>query len=120
MSARGVIPGTEDEEFDLDLGDSHWLRYTSWAPDRTIEANRVRYDGIPDIEYCGALVPHRKADGAICMGHVHFDGEAVRKVFPGASIWQVQSQEPLTLSPSLLCCACGDHGFIRDGKWVRA
>ena len=27
--------------------------------------------------------------------------------------------DPLTVAPSLLC-ACGDHGFIRDGKWVPA
>lgn len=24
------------------------------------------------------------------------------------------------LSPSLLCLACGHHGFVRDGKWVPA
>lgn len=29
------------------------------------------------------------------------------------------STDPLTISPSLLC-RCGDHGFIRDGKWVAA
>jgi hypothetical protein len=34
--------------------------------------------------------------------------------------WTVQSTDPITLSPSLLCSACGEHGFIRDGKWVPA
>ena len=34
--------------------------------------------------------------------------------------WDLVQLEPLTLSPSLLCRACGHHGFIRDGKWVPA
>lgn len=34
--------------------------------------------------------------------------------------WDLIALEPLTISPSLLCNACGHHGFIRDGKWVPA
>jgi hypothetical protein len=34
--------------------------------------------------------------------------------------WTVESVDPLTLSPSLLCRACGHHGFIRGGRWVPA
>jgi Family of unknown function (DUF6527) len=38
--------------------------------------------------------------------------------------WQVESWEPLTISPSVLCSldkgGCGAHGFIREGKWVPA
>lgn len=34
--------------------------------------------------------------------------------------WLLESREPLTLSPSLLCRVCGHHGFIREGKWVPA
>jgi hypothetical protein len=36
--------------------------------------------------------------------------------------WQVVSWEPLTLSPSLqLNCGCPlGHGFIQNGRWVRA
>lgn len=26
----------------------------------------------------------------------------------------------LTLSPSLLCTACGHHGFVQQGRWVPA
>lgn len=40
---------------------------------------------------------------------------------------ELESLEPLTVSPSLLCKApmpdgstCDDHGFIRNGKWVGA
>jgi hypothetical protein len=31
------------------------------------------------------------------------------------------SEEPLTIKPSVLCpIGCGDHGYIRDGRWVTA
>lgn len=38
----------------------------------------------------------------------------------GPKGWTLVSRDPLTISPSLLCRACGHHGFIRDGKWVPA
>lgn len=34
--------------------------------------------------------------------------------------WEIHSEEPLTISPSLLCTACKVHGFIRNGVWVPA
>jgi hypothetical protein len=34
--------------------------------------------------------------------------------------WVVESENPLTLSPSLLCRSCGFHGFIKQGRWVPA
>lgn len=37
-----------------------------------------------------------------------------------AEAWTLVSREPLHLEPSLLCRACGDHGWIRGGKWVPA
>ena len=107
------------ERWDMDLGDGHWLKWYGWAPDRSIQLNAERYAGVPDCEKFGASVPHRKADGSLCDGFVTLDGDVQRTVHPGAPKWCVVSWEPLTLSPSLLC-HCGDHGFIRDGKWVRA
>ena len=47
------------------------------------------------------------------------DGPVTSQIFPAGARWQVQSTEPLTLSPSIPC-HCGDHGFIRDGRWVAA
>jgi hypothetical protein len=38
----------------------------------------------------------------------------------GSDGWTVEKAEPLTISPSLLCRACGHHGFIREGRWVPA
>ena len=32
--------------------------------------------------------------------------------------WIVEQVEPLTVSPSILCRSCGEHGFWRDGRWV--
>lgn len=34
--------------------------------------------------------------------------------------WTLLSEEPLTLSPSLLCPVCQHHGFIQNGVWVPA
>lgn len=39
---------------------------------------------------------------------------------PDSPRWTVESTEPLTLSPSLLCRGCGNHGWIREGRWVPA
>jgi hypothetical protein len=36
------------------------------------------------------------------------------------AIWTLESEEPLTLNPSLLCTQCGEHGWVRAGKWVPA
>lgn len=62
---------------------------------------------------------HRKPDGSWCRGWVSFNGSEWGKNFPGNG-WDVAQREPLTLTPSLLCRACGDHGFITNGKWVPA
>jgi hypothetical protein len=95
-----------DGRIDLDLGDSHTL---TW----------VQYQG---DERTGANVWHLKPDGSECGGWIAFAGGAWAASFaPGAiATWTVESPDPLTLSPSLLCRSCGDHGFIRAGRWVRA
>jgi len=77
------------------------------------------------VDRFGASIEHRRPDtGAACVGGVTFDGPVQRDLAarPGAlnqAMWQVESWEPLTVSPSVLC-SCGDHGFIREGRWVRA
>jgi hypothetical protein len=35
-------------------------------------------------------------------------------------IWTLVQRDPLTLTPSISCTACGHHGFITDGRWVPA
>lgn len=95
-----------NEKFDLDLGDGHVLQW-------------LTFHGAED-RHTGAVVYHRttKTETGWCCGAIFWErppGEETRPV------WTVQGQadEHLTLSPSLLC-SCGDHGFIRDGKWIRA
>lgn len=65
----------------------------------------------------GLLESHRTPDGRECGGGVTFD-------VPGAeglkgARWTVESWEPLTLAGSVLC-SCGNHGFIRGGRWIPA
>lgn len=35
----------------------------------------------------------------------------------GRPVWQLVSREPLHVEPSVLCRACNDHGWIRNGRW---
>lgn len=95
----------------VDLGHGHWLEFTA-------------HYGDDSGQRCGAIVYHPiKPDDQtcawrnLCGGYISFDipanaGETRAK-------WQVVQMEPLTLSPSL-ACHCGDHGFIREGRWVPA
>lgn len=58
---------------------------------------------------------HKNAQGNLCGGWVPFNVVS-EYILPGTPKWDVISREPLTLSPSLLC-KCGNHGFIRNGRW---
>ena len=100
----------------IDLGHDHTLSFVGWAPDRELNP---QYDGIPDVEKYGASIDHKTAAGEPCSGFVTFDGEVARQVSPKSPKWTVESWEPLTLSPSVLC-SCGDHGFVRSGRWEPA
>jgi hypothetical protein len=96
----------------LNLGHGHTLRFVGWAPERDLNP---QYVGIPDDPKTGAIVGHVKPDGAYCEGFVWFD-TPTNRALAHAPLWAVESWEPLTISPSLLC-SCGDHGFIRAGRW---
>lgn len=88
----------------LDIGAGHTLTF-------------AHYQG----EVAGCSIAHpRPDDGMPCDGWIAFEGRAWARSFEGITAWKVESEEPLTLSPSVLCRTCGDHGFVRGGKWVRA
>lgn len=115
------------DDYDVDLGDGHYLKFFSWNPD-DLPQNRELYnvppgEPMPKVKRCGASVYHDKPDGTPCGAAVYFKDvakdEAYEKAFGDRTAWTVESWDPLTLSPSLLCMVCGDHGFIRNGKWVR-
>lgn len=89
----------------IDLGDDHELIFSSYQGEARV----------------GASIKHKKPDGSTCEGWVAFAGRSWARGFePAIAVWTVEQDEPLTLSPSVLCRACGDHGFVRSGKWVRA
>lgn len=108
-----------DGPADVDLGGGRLLWFVGWSPDRELNP---QYRGVPDVDRWGAQYSHPDArePSRECGGFVTFDGEAQRAVHPNVPKWTVESMEPLTLSPSLLCTVCGDHGFIRGGRWVAA
>jgi hypothetical protein len=104
---------------DLQLGPDRGLWFIGWYPDRELNPQYVH---LPDVEKFTAVISHPRADGkgGICWSGVNLDGPVQREILKGEHIWKVESWEPLTLSPSLLCRECGDHGFVRKGKWVPA
>lgn len=85
-------------EFDLDLGDGHWLLWSNTQDD----------------PHYGAWVKHysKTTPSMICGGYIRFGGP------PGDRQWTLVSIDPPTFAPSL-ACSCGDHGFVQAGKWVR-
>jgi hypothetical protein len=91
-----------------DIGSGHEIEY---------------YVGEDETTRIGIIDRHNRPDGTPCAerrgGAILFDIPQNADV-PGRALWQVVNLEPLTLSPSLLCQLCGDHGFIRDGRWVAA
>ncbi len=90
----------------IDLGFDHHLHFTFYKDD----------------PYAGARIKHKRLDtGADCEGFIAFTGHSWEQSFQGTiQSWEIQQMHPLTCSPSILCRSCGDHGFIREGKWVLA
>lgn len=98
----------------IDLGNGHRLVFTSSEYEATGEPLTL-------AQACGGIHEHPNAkDGPPCAGYVHFRGRPDRRSGENRPAWEIVQDEPLTLSPSLLCRTCGSHGFIRNGKWVPA
>jgi hypothetical protein len=95
----------------LDLGNGHRAEFTTryGDPEGAEPAGLIHYHPKPAGVEC-------EGDDGMCAGAVTFRGKGDGK----RPEWDVESWEPLTLSPSLLCRTCGSHGFIRGGKWVDA
>lgn len=68
----------------------------------------------------GLIEYHRTPEGRDCGGSVLFDLDGIRHAFPDRPVWTVESWDPLTLTPSILCRRCGHHGWIRNGVWESA
>lgn len=102
----------------MDLGYGHRLEFVGWHPDPKLNP---QYAGA-SVDRWGASIDHPRADDPSreCHGFVTFDGPEQREHGAGRPMWTVESWDPLTLSPSVLCKLCGDHGFVRGGRWVAA
>lgn len=103
LNLRTECPYGEVSTF-IDLGHRHYWRFI--------------VDGSGDD--VGGVLIHPHPAGGWCGGAMMFRNFK----FPqeGEMTWEVESLEPLTLSPSLRCeqPGCNDHGFIREGRWVPA
>lgn len=72
-------------------------------------------------DWVGLIRRHPKKGGdGRCASAVAFDTPVSRAAHGdgGIAFHAVLAWEPLTLSPSLLCRACGHHGHIQNGRWV--
>jgi hypothetical protein len=88
----------------LEIGHNHTLR-------RIVNADGSLY---------GYVDEHLRPDnGEPCSGSVCVNPGPDDVTYDRAT-WTLESDSPLTLSPSLLCTQCGDHGWVRDGRWVPA
>lgn len=78
------------------IGGANWVRRTSSdGQPYGIVWIHVRTDVLPLTTLCMAGANWRQPNG-----------------------WTLHSLDPLHIEPSLLCRACGAHGFIRGGRWV--
>lgn len=69
----------------------------------------------------GVAYTHPKPDGSgPCTGPRSGHDWVPVKPHDPIGGWDLVSEVPLTISESLLCRACGHHGFIRNGRWVPA
>lgn len=87
----------------IDLG--HDTFYT-----KVFSNGGARWVGIHEWHKCGN-------DDDYSAGFVGFvdRGEDTDRRFK--TTWNVESEEPLTLTPSLQCGTCKHHGWIRNGRW---
>jgi len=117
----GVLDGLNP---DLVLGRDHVLWFTEWDPDLAL--NPQYADLPPQVlgGHYGALMRHLKGPIPIpaypgevhCVSGLVFDTPHNR-LSSARAYWTVESWEPLTVKPSVLC-GCGDHGYITKGAWV--
>ncbi len=61
---------------------------------------------------------HRCHDGDWAPGYVAF--RRPDRTVADLPTWEVVKLRPLTLTPSIACRSCGNHGWIRNGRWEDA
>lgn len=87
-----------------------------------VTARRILYG--PHNIWIGLVEQHPRPDtGAACSGFILFGVPAAddyaRHYLGGKDTrWEVQSWDPLSITPSVACRACPQHGYITGGRWV--
>jgi len=110
----------ENRETEIDLGGGHsyqWMQDGYIGPPTPehkiiglVEHHPHAVDDDHPFGYCGgyiAWVASSRKGGWVTVRHELVSGS------PG-------DEEHVTISPSLLCPLCHNHGYIRDGKWEDA
>jgi hypothetical protein len=116
----------------VDLGDNHFWSPFVWDPDLELNPQYAHLADRLPID-AGGQVWHPAVPGSECRRVFHPDDEPLLashgvggvtfdlpEMAGDGARWTLVSADPLTLAPSILCRGCGDHGFIREGRWVRA
>lgn len=85
----------------IDLGGGHRFTFA-------VDATGKRVGGIHE---------HPRKNGPGADGETECGGAITFRGCGDGSQWDLIQEDPLTLSPSLLCRRCGSHGFIRNGRW---
>lgn len=98
----------------INIGNDHYIAYYTYAGSKENETSSI-----------GFTIVHKKPNGKWCVGSVMFDlpeAQRFRTMMPNgqlSAVWDLISREPLHVEPSI-ACSCGDHGYVRDGKWQPA
>lgn len=99
----------------IDLGDGRYLTFFVNLDDDVLGCIEI-HPSLKDTR--GVKGSYGLAVGEPCSGSLYF------RVPENSSVsrpsWEVISWSPLTLSPSVLCTLCGNHGFVRNGLWESA
>lgn len=103
------VEPNDGSKCDVDLGDGHSITWTQY--EGVIVGGIIRHE-MPVSE----KFPHGYCDGCFWL----IGNAFTTKYKPTAPVWNLRGtfEEP-TLSPSFLC-HCGNHGWVVNGKWIRA
>lgn len=106
----------------IDFGSGVIGRYFVWDPELDINPQYQKWADQLPVNPAGLILDHpdQRDPSKTCTSSVNFNVPVFREVCK-APMWEVESFDPLTLSPSIHCVldwgGCGLHGFIRAGKW---
>lgn len=82
-------------------------------PTLRIEVCKHLHDG--EVHEDGVVLRHLARGVARCSAYF-----AWCQPMPGRPLYVLESRNPLTVTPELVCPRCGLKGQIRDGEWVAA